>query len=441
MATIAQLLANSVGESLVIPWEACDQAWRVRVQRAIAPDATAPACIAYPETPEQLAAVVACAHQNQWRLLPCGRGSKLNWGALVEGVDVVISTERMHRLIDHAAGDLTLTVEAGATFAAMQKTLRQAGQFLAIDPAYPEQATLGGIVASRNTGALRQRYGGLRDMLIGVSFVRHDGLIAKAGGRVVKNVAGYDLMKLMTGAFGTLGILTQLTFRTYPLAESSATMLLTGAAANLQAATAAVLRSGLTPVALDVLSPGLLLEGDRNTYGLAAQFQTIAAGVAEQIERMRAIAHAHQLNYEVLDTDADPEFWQRLTATLFPQPTPSLPQDEAAIAQLGIPLDQAVDLLLLLDKTLTPDTWQARLHAGSGVGTLRCLVAENTVQQLLEVRSHCQRQGGYLIVLHSPPAWKTHLDPWMLSDDTRFLMDKLKAQFDPQGQFSPGRFG
>ncbi|HEY9883407.1 MAG TPA: FAD-binding oxidoreductase, partial [Thermosynechococcaceae cyanobacterium] len=207
-------------------WETLPAAQQASIAQAVAPDVTVSG-VAYPSTPAALAAMVQA--DDRQPLLPCGAGSKLAWGGLVGGLKdkektlplLVVSTERLNQLIDHAIGDLTVTVEAGMRFADVQATLATAGQYLPIDPAYPDHATIGGIIATADTGSLRQRYNGVRDLLLGVSIVRADGQVAKAGGRVVKNVAGYDLMKLFTGSYGTLGIITQATLRVYPLPEAS----------------------------------------------------------------------------------------------------------------------------------------------------------------------------------------------------------------------------
>jgi glycolate oxidase FAD binding subunit len=431
MGSIAQTVESLLGASQVARCESLTEPMKGAVARAIAADQR-PACIVYPQTPEQLAAIVACAHQHQWRLLRCGHGSKLDWGGLVKGPDLIISTERLNQVVEHAEGDLTVTLQAGVAFADLQNALLKTRQFLAIDPAYPKRATLGGIVATRDTGALRQRFGGIRDMLIGISFVRYDGQIAKAGGRVVKNVAGYDLMKLMSGSFGTLGIITQLTFRTYPLQETSQTVVLTGAADAIQAVTAAVLRSPLTPVGMDVLSPGLATEG--NQFGLALQFQSIAAGVAEQVERLTAIAQLQPLSIQVLSDEADSQFWQSLNGQLFADKDPKV-----AIAKIGSLPARGIGLLNSLHTLLGPDTWQARMHASSGIGTLRLKTENTSIAQLKEVRSRCQTAGGYLNLLEAPVAWKHQFDPWGIDTSAQMLMQRLRENFDPQQRLSPGR--
>ena len=179
----------------------------IQVKKAISPG-NLPNCIVYPQTQSQLAEVIAEAYRNKWRVLPCGNGSKLKWGGLAENIDIVVSTKSLNKVINHAVGDLTLTVEAGVKFTDIQATLAKHNQILALNPTEPHLATIGGIIATGDTGSLRQRYGSVRDQLLGVTFVRADGQIARAGGRVVKNVAGYDLMKLFTGSYGTLSIIT-----------------------------------------------------------------------------------------------------------------------------------------------------------------------------------------------------------------------------------------
>ena len=170
-----------------------------------------------PVTAAELAELVRSAHHTKSPLSVAGNQSKSDWGGCITGAKTTISTQKLDRLIDHAIGDLTVTVEAGMKFDRLQQILATAQQFLPLDPAYPDRATIGGIIATADAGSLRHRYGGVRDLLLGINFVRADGKMAKAGGRVVKNVAGYDMMKLFTGSYGTLGILTEVTFRVYPL--------------------------------------------------------------------------------------------------------------------------------------------------------------------------------------------------------------------------------
>lgn len=419
VATFESLL----GGDRVTPIERVEPVLGAAIAKALTPNCT-PAVVVYPQTQEELAAAMACAYQNRWRVLPCGSGSKLGWGGLGQA-DVVISVAGLNRILDHAAGDLTVTLEAGVPLLQLQQQLSEADQFLPLDPAHPHRATLGGLIATADTGSFRQRYGGVRDLLIGISFVRYDGQIAKAGGRVVKNVAGYDLMKLMTGSYGTLGILSQLTLRTYPCADTSQTVIISGEPEPLERLLKAVRRSPLTPVALDVMTAALA-EAETYPLALAARFQSIAAGVREQVDRLLEMVQAEFLSGQILQDDEDARFWRRSTEAFW--------RDEVggAIAKVGVPFDQTVPWLA----SLAPGI-QARLH-GRGVGFVR-FAPEVDLAQLDQTRSSLP-QGAYLTVLSASTELKTSGDPWGYQGDAFSLMQALKRQFDPESLLSPGRF-
>jgi glycolate oxidase FAD binding subunit len=249
-----------------------------------------PLPILMPSSAIELAELVAIANLQRSPLVVAGNSSKLDWGGTVKEAKSIVNTQKLDRLIAHAVGDLTVTVEAGMKFAALQEILATAGQFLPLDPAYPNISTIGGIIATADTGSLRHRYGGVRDLLLGISFVRADGKIAKAGGRVVKNVAGYDMMKLFTGSYGTLGILTEVTLRVYPLPIDSGTVILTGAVDGLSKAAKILLASTLTPISVDVLSMAFSQHLEiSSTPSLVVKFATIPASIAEQSAQLLAI--------------------------------------------------------------------------------------------------------------------------------------------------------
>src|SRR4029077_19550848 len=153
-----------------------------------------------------------------------GGGTKLEWGNRPPRADVILSTARLYRVIEHAWADLTVSAEAGCTIGKLQETLAKHGQRLALDALWPERATVGGVLSTNDSGALRLRFGSLRDLVIGATLALADGTLAKSGGKVVKNVAGYDLPKLATGALGTLGVITRAFFRLHPLPQETRTI-------------------------------------------------------------------------------------------------------------------------------------------------------------------------------------------------------------------------
>jgi glycolate oxidase FAD binding subunit len=423
-AVCASDFASIVGEeNAVCLWENIELGQQKRIQQAIA-SGNSPSCIVYPRTQEQLAAVIAIAHTNNWRILPCGSGSKLSWGGLAKGIDVVVSTERVNQLIEHAVGDLTVTVEAGMKFSDLQALLAKSRQFLALDPTAPESATIGGIVATGDTGSLRQRYGSVRDQLLGITFVRADGEIAKAGGRVVKNVAGYDLMKLFTGSYGTLGFISQLTFRLYPLPEASGTVVLTGKAEAVAQAADILRGSALTPVQADLLSTRLVSSlGLGEGLGLIARFQSISESVKEQLNRVLEVGQKLGLNGAIFADDDEDNLWQRLQERIHTTATESV-----ITCKIGVLPTAAVEILTQVELGL--------IHISSGLGLLQ-LESKN---QVLKVRDRTQASSGFLTILEAPVAVKEQIDVWGYTGNALPLMRRIKQQFDSKNILSPGRF-
>lgn len=425
-------LGHLVDADTIWAWETLEPALCTQIAQALAPG-TLPEGVVFPRNQDDLMKIMSYAHAHNWRVLVCGSGSKLHWGGMAAGVELVVSTAHLNRLIDHAIGDLTVTAEAGMKFADLQAVLAKAGQCLAIDPLYGEQATLGGIVATADTGALRQQYGGVRDMLIGLTLVRADGQLAKAGGRVVKNVAGYDLMKLFTGSYGTLGVISQVTFRIYPVPPASRTVVLTGDPNTIAQAAAAILASVLRPVAFEVVaSPTLTALGLGSTTGLLLRFHSIAVSVEQQTEQLLHMAQQSNLQAICLDSQQETALWQRLREQIGARP-----QTPGITCKIGVLPSQAVDLLERL-RQRQPALTAGVIHARSGLGMVQCPVM--SVESLAQLRDDCQTQGGFLTVLDAPPEIKQTFDLWGYPGRGLALMKQIKHQFDPQQRLNPGRF-
>jgi glycolate oxidase FAD binding subunit len=423
MKAKASSFASIVGEdNAVCLWENIEISRQERILQAIMPGSV-PSCIVYPHTTEELAQAIAHAHQNNWRVLTCGNCSKISWGGLGTCVDVVISTERINKLIEHAVGDLTVTVEAGMKFSKLQAILAEHRQFLALDPSAPESATIGGIISTADTNSLRQRYGSVRDQLLGITFVRADGQIAKAGGRVVKNVAGYDLMKLFTGSYSTLGIISQATFRVYPLPEMSGTVVLTGTALAISQAAETLRGSALTPTQADLLSSQLVSNlGLGNGLGLIACFQSIVESVKEQSNRLLEVGEKLGLQGAIYSATDEADLWQKLREQMHSDVT------DLITCKIGVLPTAAVEVLTSVEMGL--------IHISSGLGVLRL---ENE-GEVVKMRSLCESNRGFLTILSAPIAVKQKVDVWGYSGNALQIMRGIKEQFDGKNILSPGRF-
>jgi glycolate oxidase FAD binding subunit len=310
---------------------------------------------------------------------------------------------RQNRVIEHAWADLTVTVEAGCTVAQLQRTLAAHGQRLAVDPLWPERATIGGILATNDSGVLRLRYGALRDLIIGVTLVLPDGTIAMSGGKVVKNVAGYDLPKLATGALGTLGVITRAVFRLYPLPLNTRTLSIAGAdAAEMQRAILAILDAQLVPAAVQARfgsdrSPevDILLEG--TPAGIAAQELAI-----KEFGQVR---------------EGSPAVWNSRETLWGGAPV-------VKFAVLPSRISVAWEALARFAK----GSWAAVVQA-TGLGYARM---DGDLQGL---RTAIEQDGGSLVILG-----RTELDAWGSPGDALPLMRAVKEQLDPKGTLNPGRF-
>ncbi|MEO1375911.1 MAG: FAD-binding oxidoreductase [Cyanobacteria bacterium J06635_10] len=383
-----------------------------------------PSCVVYPQTQEQLAEVITEAYRNKWRVLPCGNGSKLKWGGLAKGIDIVVSTQRLNQIINHAVGDLTLTVEAGVKIADIHANLAKNNQIIALNPTAPDLATIGGIIATGDTGSLRQRYGSVRDQLLGITFVRADGKIARAGGRVVKNVAGYDLMKLFTGSYGTLGIITEATFRLYPMQSASGTAILTGSQEAIFQAVETLRGSALTPTQADLLSSQLVSNmGLGKGLGLIMRFESIPESVKEQLNQVLQVGEKLGLTSVVYSDTEERDLWQRLPEQIH------LPDSESAITcKIGVLPNAAVEVLNQADLGL--------IHMTSGLGILRF----EDEKKVLEMRNLCEQKSGFLTILSATVEVKQKLDVWGYGGNALELMKGIKKQFDAENILSPGRF-
>lgn len=434
MKAIVQALEPIVGDSAICSWENLQPVWQERITSLNTPE-NLPSSIVYPTTVNALKDVIQCADHNDWRVLPCGRGTKLGWGGVGKKIDLLVSTERLNRVIAHAVGDLTVTVEAGVKLIDLQEILFKNQQFLPLDPAYPQDATIGGIIATADSGSLRHRYGGVRDLLLGISFVRCDGQVAKAGGRVVKNVAGYDLMKLFTGSYGTLGVLTEVTLRVYPISKASGTVVLLGDVEAIDAATKTLLASALTPIAVDVLSTQLTTKlGLGQSMALIVRFQSVAESVQQQSSRLLEVGQKLGLQGTLYGDAHEHQLWQSLSKQIWQSP-----QEPTITCKIGVLPSTSATTLTQLNRLISSQGL-GLIHAGSGLGLLRLDPSTVTPQQILEMRSYCQSQNGFLTVLSAPIAMKQQLDVWGYSGNALALMRQIKKQFDPKNIFSPHKF-
>lgn len=375
-----------------------------------------------PGTEKEVAAVLACANELGLAVIPRGGGTKLGWGNLPGRADVLLSLSRLDRLIEHAWADLTVVVEAGCAMEHLQNRLAKQGQRLALDCLWPAKATVGGVLSTNDSGVLRLRYGALRDLIIGVTLALPDGTLATSGGKVVKNVAGYDLPKLVTGAFGTLGVITRAIFRTHPVCRGSLSLGFTASDfETMQAQVLAIQNSQLAHSALQVRA------SSDSSLNADVLFEGQEAGLQAQEERLQSLLGIAAVAREASSWHAKERLWNGLGG-------------ECVIAKAIVLPNMLATTLRKLEQLgrARGFEWKAVLQA-TGIGWIRIDgKGTGSPASVAEIRDYVEANGGSLTTLHFP-ANAERIDCWGTSGDSIALMRALKQQFDPKRTLNPGR--
>lgn len=360
--------------------------------------------VAAPASTEEAAALLRAAAERDLAVVVRGGGTKVDWGNPPERLDLIVDTRRLAGVVEHAAGDLIAVVRAGTPMA----DLKLGDQQLALDS---PGATVGGTVSTNTSGPRRMLYGTARDLLIGVTVVRPDGTVTRAGGKVVKNVAGYDLGKLYTGSYGTLGLITECVFRLHPLpAAASVVRTRVAAAAAAGRLVAAVLDAQVVPSALEVdAAPG----GD---VEVAVLLEGSPAGVRDRAATVARILGAAD--------EGCPDWWGRLPW----QPGDVGVKVTAALSRVPDVMAVAQELGVAI-----------RGSAGSGALYAGVPAAADGAGAVERLRAAAARAGGHAVVLTAPPEVRARLDMWGPVPGLA-LMRRVKEQFDPGRRFAPGRF-
>jgi glycolate oxidase FAD binding subunit len=388
--------------------------------------------------PSELQELVRQLHRQASPWLPAGLGSRLHWGPPVlpaqgEEQPLLVSTSRLDRVIEHCVGDFTVTVQAGMPLAQLQAELSRQNQWLAIDAPWGSDATsatdgqqgsIGGLVARGLAGGLRQRYLGVRDQLIGIGLLRADGTAARAGGKVVKNVAGYDLMRLFTGSWGSLGLITELTLRTFPRPPQRRGLLLQGDLSALENLRRQALAAALLPQRLDWWSPAL---AGRQPALLLSLVSVSAEAIGDQLTQHRRAAESAGLQAELLD----PEQLEALESAGRGNAGSPGPEGQWLL-QLGVLPARGAELLA--DPALRG--LRLSLAAGAGQGIAWAAAQEVPSHRVEQLRRRCEALGGFLTVLQQPDS--SALPAWGDSPG-RPLIEAIKREFDPLQQLARGR--
>ncbi len=417
---------------------------------AFAIDGLVPRCVAYPRSGVQAAAALQYAAENGLAVIPCGNATKLSTGNVPRRYDVALCLKEMTQVLRYEPDDLTVSVEPGLSLGDFQEFLNRSGRWIPLDPPGGAAASLGGIAATNASGPLRLRYGAPRDIILGMKIATVEGKVIKTGGRVVKNVAGYDLSKLMIGSFGTLGVILEINFKLYPLPLRRVTRFFR--ARNLDDAREfrrKALDSPLAPLRMALLDPGgsAIARGSRPEPQQAEYFEIwIEFGGSEAVirrcleatEMIAAAAGLAECRCE--DAMAD-EVWNRLADF----GAAARNHSEMVSLKVSVPIANTEAFIEFSRREAREADVEHSCCGQLGVGAIYlCLRSEGRTPDLsaliLRLRQQATQHAGALVVLHCPTRIKKEIDVWGPAADDFRLMRRLKEVWDPKGTLSPGRF-
>jgi glycolate oxidase FAD binding subunit len=395
-------------------------------------DGVAPRETIEPASAEEVAATLASASKQRLSVVIRGGGTKLGWGRTPSSIDVVLSTKKLNAVVAHEHADLTATVQAGARLDEVSRILARHGQWLPIESAFDE-STIGGAIATNDSGPLRHRYGTPRDLLIGVRLALTDGRLIKAGGNVVKNVAGYDVGRLMSGSHGSLAAIVSATFKLSPLPAASETLVATFAGVDaLVNALSAVTSSQLEPAALDIRTGSPIASSDDASwpYRLLLKFESTPGALGTYMQGARALMQP--AGWQVVSSESEVDLWREHVRAPWRSP--------GMIVRFAW-LPASAHVVIAFVDELRKNGVDAELvgRAALGTGLLRVdadvLVQRNVVQRLrsdIGVFRH-------VVVLRAEPSLKEQLDVWGPLGDAGSLGASVKHALDPSGILNAGR--
>ena len=414
-APAEQLLADGVSHAGVAALRAATAADAV--------DGVRPRLVAEPATADRLAATLGWAAEQGLSVRVRGGGTKQQWGAVARPVDLLLSTARLDAVVAHRHGDLTATVEAGANLARVNAALARHAQRLPLDPPWPERVTIGGIVATNDSGPARHHHGAPRDLIIGCAIVLADGREAKSGGIVVKNVAGYDLGRLLTGSFGSLAVITSATFKLAPVASSSRTVSIElDALEDAGPLIARLADSPLTPSALELQWP---------PARLLVRFESIEAAVIQQAAEVLRLADDAR-RAVTAEGEAEAGLWSD-HARRWDAP--------GTLIKLATRPTELVATLVRLKGACDRGSvdMSAAGRAALGVVDVRLEGPPEAQARVIEqLRERLPAGAGSAVVRQADPELRRLADPWGRIGDALPIMRRIKARFDPDGRLNPG---
>ena len=436
MNPLAGLLSDRLSEAQVVEgfeterWAVCGRV---------------PQAVVFPESKEQVAEILSLSSEEGWCCVPGGRGNWLNGGQPPQGVDILVSAERMNNVTAYEPADLFIEAQAGAELDALERRTIECRQWLALDPPGGERGTLGAMLAVGTAGPLQTAFGSPRDQVLGATLVTGDGRVLGLGGRVVKNVAGFDMLKLITGSWGTLGMITSVTMRLHPVPAIDRSLLFRGG--DVASGAALACRLAQTPLSLAAVE--LLVPGDGESGASAgASSPLVAVRILESVD---AADEAERVVSERAGVPPLQRLDEEKSAAIFANVRAMEDGAELVLRLSLLPsrLPELVEMTSRLSGLFDPTAgWGMRLAAHAHTGVLRAIIAsvsrsddwvDRAVSALVDLRRSLEAEGGSLVVSQGPPELVDAIGAWGEFGSSALFTAGIRAAFDPASILAPGR--
>jgi glycolate oxidase FAD binding subunit len=402
----------------------------------------------FPSSEEEISAILKYSHQHELKVNVVGGGTKRGFGGLDEKADILLSLEHFKGVKEYSNGDLTMTVRPGTTLKEVQGLLTENNQMLPVDPPWPEYATIGGIIAANDSGPKRLKYGSVRDFVIGLRVVYPDGRVIRTGGKVVKNVAGYDMKKLFIGSMGTLGIISEITVKLHPLPKYESLILLSFHKADIESITSFssdLLDSMMEPASLELLNPTLSFKlSGKDVYTVVIAFEDVEKAVHHQEE----IVKSHISNgtgIRLLQQQEAKEWWSKFTiiAPSGNEATEHVESETEMSLKICTKNMDVPSVIQACDQLAGKFSTIVYAHGGVGHGVSRAYLKgtpENLLAIVKQLRQDVKEKGGYVVIEHLPLTLRKEINIWGEKPSYFPLIEGIKRTIDPKNVLNHQRF-
>ena len=404
--------------------------------------------IIYPKTEEEIAEILKYANDSGKKISLEGGGTKQGFGGLEKNFDLVLSLSKYKGIIEHSIGDMTMTVKSGTTIKEIQDYLATYHQQLALDPFWSEYATIGGVISSNDSGPKRLKYGSARDVVIGLKVVYPDGRVIRTGGKVVKNVAGYDMNKLFIGAMGTLGVISEVTVKLRPIPKYESLILLSFPESKsecIKQFVISLLDSKMEPVTLELINPQLSqkLIGHEQ-YTIALVFEDVKNSVVYQQEWVQENTPDY-VNVSIFKEDETRKFWKAFSKIAPNSVKIHEVHETSTEVALKIGSENLDVFNVIQESHRLSDRYGVKVqaHGGLGHGISQVYLKGEQSQILASIqllRDFMSKRSGYVVIKHAPLSLRQRVEVWGKKPTYFFLLEGIKKKIDPNYVLNSKRF-